>query len=72
MESVICHVRYLHAPNFPAELVCITQDTTGSIMNMGHDGPGVCLGDGQTESYLKDMVMTGLASAWMIARRRPI
>ena len=29
----------------------------------GHDEPGVCLGDGQTESYLKDMGMAGLASA---------
>ena len=28
----------------------------------GHDGPGVCLGDGQTDSHLKDMGMTGLAS----------
>ena len=26
----------------------------------GHDGPGVCLGDGQTEAYLKDMGMTDL------------
>ena len=38
----------------------------------GHDGPGVCLGDGQTEAHLKDMGMTGLASAWAMARRRPI
>ena len=37
-----------------------------------HDGPGVCLGDGQTETYLKDMDMTGLASALAMARRRPI
>ena len=36
----------------------------------GHGGPGVCLGDGQTEAYLKDMGMTGLASAWATARRR--
>ena len=34
----------------------------------GHDGPGICLGDGQTEAYLKDMRMTGLASAWAMAR----
>ena len=33
----------------------------------GHDGPGVCLGDGQTVSYLKDMDMTVLASAWAMA-----
>ena len=37
----------------------------------GHDGPGVCLGDGQTETYMKDMDMTGLASVWVMARRRP-
>ena len=36
----------------------------------GHSGPGVCLGDGQTEAYLKDIGMTGLASAWAMARRR--
>ena len=36
----------------------------------GHDGPGVCLGDGQTEAYLKDMGLTGLASAWVMVRRR--
>ena len=34
----------------------------------GHGGPGVCLGDGPTEAYLKDM---GLASARAMARRRP-
>ena len=33
----------------------------------GHDGPGFCLGDGQTEAYLKDMDMTGLASARAMA-----
>ena len=37
----------------------------------GHDGPGVCLGDGRTKAYLKDTGMTGLASAWAMARRRP-
>ena len=26
----------------------------------GHDGPGVRLGDGQTEAYLRDTDMTGL------------
>ena len=35
-------------------------------------GPGICLGNGQTEAYLKDMSMTGLASVWAMARRRPI
>ena len=34
--------------------------------------PGVCLVDGQTEASLKDMGMAGLASAWVMARRRPI
>ena len=38
----------------------------------GHGGPGVCLGDGQTEAYLKDTGMAGLATAWVMARRRPI
>ena len=28
----------------------------------GLGGPGVCLGDGQTEAYLKDMGMAGLVS----------
>ena len=37
----------------------------------GHGGPGVCLGDGQTEAYLKDMGMTDLPSVWVMARRRP-
>ena len=36
-----------------------------------HDGPGVCLVDGQTEAYLKDMCMTGLASAWAMSSRGP-
>ena len=38
----------------------------------GHDGSGVCLGDGQTEAYLKDMDIAGLASVLAMARRRPI
>ena len=37
-----------------------------------HDGPGVCLGDGQTETYLRDTGMAGLASAWAMVRRSPI
>ena len=37
-----------------------------------HCGPGVCLGDGQAGSCLKDIGMTGLASAWATARRRPV
>ena len=32
----------------------------------GHDGPGICLDDGQTEAYLKDTGMTGLASAYCV------
>ena len=36
----------------------------------GHEGPGICLGDGQTEAYLKDMDMAGLASVWAMARRK--
>ena len=35
----------------------------------GHGGHGVCLGDDQTEAYLMDMGMTGLAPAWSMARR---
>ena len=38
----------------------------------GHDGPGVYLGHGQTEAYLNYIGMTGLASVWAMARRRPI
>ena len=36
----------------------------------GHGRPGANLGDGQTEAYLKDMGVTGLASVWAMARRR--
>ena len=36
----------------------------------GHDGPVVCLGDGQREAYLRDVGMAGLASAWAMARWR--
>ena len=39
----------------------------GLYEGYGHDGPGVCLGNGQTEAYLKDMDMTGLASTWAMA-----
>ena len=35
------------------------------IWKYGHDGPGVCLGDGQ--AYLKDVDMTNPASAWVMA-----
>ena len=39
------------------------------LSHMGMADP-VCLGDGQTKAYLKDMGMTGLASVWVMARRR--
>ena len=38
----------------------------------GHGGPGDCLGDGQPVTYLKDMGMAGLVTAWAMARRSPI
>ena len=37
-----------------------------------HGGPGEWLGDGQTEACLKDMGMTGLASAWVNEYRRKV
>ena len=47
---------------------------SGGVLFEGYgcDGPGVCLGDGQMEAYLKDMGMTGLAAAWAMDRRRAI
>ena len=46
---------------------------SGGILSegCGHGGPGVYLGDGQTEAYLENAGMAGLASAWATARRRP-
>ena len=43
---------------------------SGGVLSGGymHGGRGVCLGDGQTEAYLKDTGMTGLASVWAMAR----
>ena len=38
----------------------------------GHDGHGVCPGDGQTEVYLKVMSMTALVCTWAMDRRRSI
>ena len=38
----------------------------------GHSGPGVRLGNGQTEAYLKDMGMASLASVWVMATRKAI
>ena len=37
-----------------------------------HGGLGVCLVDDQTEAYMKNMDMAGLASVWVMDRRRPI
>ena len=47
---------------------------SGGVLSEGyrHDGPDVCLNDGQTEACMKDMGMTDVASAWAMARRRPI
>ena len=43
---------------------CFVFASVGRISEgYGLDGPGVCLGDGHTEAYLKDMGMAGLASA---------
>ena len=44
----------------------------GLTEGYGHDGPGVSLGDGQTEAYLKDTGMTGMEPVWEMARRRPV
>ena len=57
-----------------AEVATHFMNASGGDLYEGyvHDGPGVCLCDGQTEAYLKDMDMTGLAPAWVTARRRPI
>ena len=47
-----------------AAVKCFMVASDGGLSEgYGHDGPVVCLGDGQTEAYLKDMGMTGLASA---------
>ena len=37
----------------------------------GHDGPGLYLGDGQTEACLKNMGVTGLKTPWAIPKRKP-
>ena len=64
-----CNVA-LHAVGVPK---CFVVASGGVLYEgYGHDGPGVCLGDGQMESYLKDMGMTGMASAWAMARQRPM
>ena len=47
-----------HAEGAPTRFIV----ESGGVLSegYGHDGPGVCLGDGQTEAYLKDMGMTSL------------
>ena len=40
-----------------------------STLAIARRRPGVCLGDGQMEAYLKDVGMTGLAFTWAMARR---
>ena len=57
-----------HAERAPTRFVVASDG--GLSEGYGHDGPGVCLGDGQTEAYLKDTGMAGLASVWAMARRR--
>ena len=75
----MCYVRVLplsryeglvHAEGAPSRFVV----ASGGVLfeGYGHGGPGVYPGDGQTETYLKDAGMTGLASVWAMARRRPI
>ena len=56
----------------PAQRLPGRSSDGGLSEGYGHGGPGVCLGDGQTEACLKDTGMTGLASVWAMARRRPI
>ena len=47
---------------------CLVDASGGGLSEgYGYDGPGVCLGDDQTEAYMEDMGMTGLASAWAMA-----
>ena len=44
-------------------LTCFVVTSSGNVSEgYGHGGPGVCLGDGQTEAYLKGTGMVGLAS----------
>ena len=67
----ICYVRSSRGAEGPS--ACFEVASGGDLSDeYEHDGPGVCLGDGQTEAYLMNMSMTGLASAWAMARRRPI
>ena len=70
--SSICMVdwsRLVYAEGAPTRFMV----ASGGVLSeeCGHGGAGVCLGDGQTEAYLKNAGMAGLASAWAMARRRP-
>ena len=58
-----------HAEGAPTRFMV----ASGGVLSegYGHGGLGVCLGDDQTEAYLKDTGMAGLASVWAMARRRP-
>ena len=51
-----------HAEGAPTRFMVVS----GGVLceGYGYDGPGVCLGGGQTEAYLRDMSMTNLTSAW--------
>ena len=59
----------VHAEGAPTRFMVASGGVLSEGFGLG--GPGVCLGDGQTEAYLKDAGMAGLASAWAMARRRP-
>ena len=48
--------------------VCLGDSKEACLEDMGMAG----LGDGQTGAYLKDTGMTGLATVWAVARRRPM
>ena len=62
-----------HVVRLPAEdtahLILSCRDSRGWTMSRGRSQAS-CLR--QVKAYLKDMGMAGLASAWTMARRRPI
>ena len=62
------HVARLPAED-PAHRILSCRDPRGWIMPRGRPQASWL---GQVESYLKDMGMAGMASAWVMARRRPI
>ena len=59
----------IHAEGAPTRLMVASGGVLSEVYVKAK--PGVCLGDGQTDAYLKDMGMAGLASAWAMARQRP-